>query len=49
MKELKEYKGVAIMLIIFMVINMVWMVGFDNQNSNKQVRSENDRVVAFNA
>lgn len=47
MKLFKGYKGVAIIYIILTVLNIIWLVGYDNNTTTKQV--SNEKSIVLNA
>lgn len=45
MKLFKGYKGVAIIYLVLTIINVVWVVNYEKQSSEKQVSATRDVVL----
>ena len=45
MKLFKGYKGVAIIYLVLTIINVVWVVNYEKQSSEKQVSAPRDVVL----
>lgn len=45
MKILKDYKGVALIYLILTLVNAIWIIGYDKEETIKQVSNERNVVI----
>ena len=46
MKLLKDYKGVALLYLVIILVNIIWVVNYEKPQDLKQVNKE--RNIVFN-